>query len=514
MKRLPIGIQSFAKLREDEGFYYVDKTRFIKMLSEETSGYFFLSRPRRFGKSLFLDTLRQAFLGKKELFKGLYLEKNWDWSKKYPVIYISFGAGVHKTEEELRETQDMILRKHAEGYDIKLEEKSIKNRFIELIEKVYKKEKEKVVILVDEYDKPILDNIEEKEIAKEMRESLKNFYSVIKDADEYIKFVFITGVTKFSKVSIFSGLNNLNDITLDPRYASICGITQKELEEGFKELLEWVDKEEMKKWYNGYNFLGEKVYNPFDVLLFLDKKIYRPYWFETGTPTFLIKHLMKERYYLPEIENLRAGEEIIESFDIETMNITTLLFQAGYLTIKGYKDIFGKRTYYLTYPNIEVRTSFMDHILNYITKKPEKKAESEIELSEALINSEIEKMKEIFQAFFATIPSDWYRKNDIEKYEGFYASVFYAYFAALGIEVKAEDVTNKGRIDLTVKFEEKCYIFEFKVIEGKEKKGALEQLKEKRYYEKYKERCKEIYIIGVEFDKEERNIAYFEWERV
>ncbi|WP_077198185.1 AAA family ATPase [Thermosipho affectus] len=216
MKRLPIGIQSFAKLREDKGFYYVDKTRFIKMLSEETSGYFFLSRPRRFGKSLFLDTLRQAFLGKKELFKGLYLEKNWDWSKKYPVIYISFGAGVHKTEEELRETQDMILRKHAEGYDIKLEEKSIKNRFIELIEKVYKKEKEKVVILVDEYDKPILDNIEEKEIAKEMRESLKNFYSVIKDADEYIKFVFITGVTKFSKASIFSGLNNLNDITLDP----------------------------------------------------------------------------------------------------------------------------------------------------------------------------------------------------------------------------------------------------------------------------------------------------------
>ncbi|ONN27357.1 hypothetical protein XJ44_04260, partial [Thermosipho affectus] len=248
MKRLPIGIQSFAKLREDKGFYYVDKTRFIKMLSEETSGYFFLSRPRRFGKSLFLDTLRQAFLGKKELFKGLYLEKNWDWSKKYPVIYISFGAGVTKDVKILETRMKYIIDDHAKEYELELEKEVIPDRFLELIEKVYKKEKEKVVILVDEYDKPILDNIEEKEIAKEMRESLKNFYSVIKDADEYIKFVFITGVTKFSKASIFSGLNNLNDMTLDPRYASICGITQKELEEGFKELLEGVDKEEMKKW--------------------------------------------------------------------------------------------------------------------------------------------------------------------------------------------------------------------------------------------------------------------------
>ncbi|ANQ53662.1 ATP-binding protein [Thermosipho sp. 1070] len=511
MKRLPIGIQSFVVVREEK-YAYVDKTGYIKKLVEDGK-YFFLSRPRRFGKSLFLDTLRQAFLGKKELFKGLYLENNWDWSKKYPVIYISFGAGVHKTEEELRETQDMILRKHAEGYDIKLEEKSIKNRFIELIEKVYKKEKEKVVILVDEYDKPILDNIEEKEIAKEMRESLKNFYSVIKDADEYIKFVFITGVTKFSKASIFSGLNNLNDITLDPRYVSICGITQKELEEGFKELLEGVDKEEMKKWYNGYNFLGEKVYNPFDVLLFLDKKIYRPYWFETGTPTFLIKLLMKERYYLPEIENLQVGEEILESFEIENIQPEVLLFQTGYLTIKSVEREIGMNIYTLTYPNLEVKSAINRHILNYCTDL-RSKDRNMIGLIKAIKKAEIGKMKEIFHAFFASIPSDWYRKNDIEKYEGFYASVFYAYFAALGIEVKAEDVTNKERIDLTVRFEEKCYIFEFKVIEGKEKKGALEQLKEKRYHEKYKGKCKEIYIIGVEFDKRERNIAYFEWERV
>ena len=297
MKKLPIGIQSFVNIRT-EGFYYVDKTKFVKMLVDEGK-YFFLSRPRRFGKSLFLDTLRQAFLSRKELFEGLYLEDNWDWSVEYPVIKISFGAGVHKTVDELENTKDVILRNHARDYELKLEEKYTKDRFMELIYKLYKKCSQKVVILIDEYDKPILDNIENPEVAVQMRESLKNFYSVIKDADEYLKFAFITGVTKFSKVSIFSGLNNLNDITLDPEYATICGYTQEEFEEVFRDRLDGVNLEKVRHWYNGYSWLGERVYNPFDVLLYLDKKLFRPYWFETGTPTFLIKLILQGKLSFP-----------------------------------------------------------------------------------------------------------------------------------------------------------------------------------------------------------------------
>ena len=284
-KKLPIGIQSFEKIRSDD-FYYVDKTPFVKRLVEEGGGYYFLSRPRRFGKSLFLDTIKQAFLGRRELFEGLYLEKHWDWSAKHPVIHISFGAGVVRSLEELRITIEEILREHEEIYHLKLTYPSFRGQFMELIKKLYGEYKASVVVLIDEYDKPILDNLHRKEIAVEIREELKNLYSVFKEADPYLKLVFITGVSKFSKVSLFSGLNNLKDITLHPGYATICGYTQEEFEKVFSDRLEGVDLERVRLWYNGYSWLGEPVYNPFDILLFLDSKIYRPYWFETGTPTF------------------------------------------------------------------------------------------------------------------------------------------------------------------------------------------------------------------------------------
>jgi hypothetical protein len=296
-KKLPVGIQSFEVIRT-EGYYYVDKTPFVEKLVGEGK-YFFLSRPRRFGKSLFLDTLRQAFLGKKGLFSGLYLENHWDWSPKYPVIHISFGAGVVKDTEILIKTIESILREHAEEHQISLTEEILNKRFYELIKRLYKKYSQKVVVLIDEYDKPILDNIEKKEVAIEIREELKNFYAVLKDADPYLKFVFITGVSKFSKVSLFSGLNNLNDITLHPEYATICGYTQKELEKVFTERLSKVDLEEIARWYNGYSWLGERVYNPFDILLYLDSKIFRPYWFETASPSFLIKLFQEKKYFIP-----------------------------------------------------------------------------------------------------------------------------------------------------------------------------------------------------------------------
>ncbi len=511
-RKFPIGIQSFEKIRSGD-FYYVDKTPFVKKLVDEGGGYFFLSRPRRFGKSLFLDTLRQAFLGRRELFEGLYLEKNWDWSKKYPVIYISFGAGVVEDEKILQKRTLYIIDDHAKAYNIDLEKDLIPDRFLELIKKISESFGQKVVILIDEYDKPILDRIEEREKALRIREALKNFYSVLKDADPYLKFVFITGVSKFSKVSLFSGLNNLKDITLHPAYATICGYTQKEFETVFFDRLEGVDLQEVRRWYNGYNFLGEPVYNPFDILLYLDSGLFRPYWFETGTPSFLIKLIFERRLYIPSFENLEVGDEILESFDMDRIYPEALLFQTGYLTIKSVRQRGAFLKYTLTWPNLEVETSFTNYLLNTFLDLSRKEKELD-RVYLALEREDLEALKEAFRSFFASIPHDWYRRSEIQNYEGFYASVFYAYFAALGVEVFVEDATNVGRLDMAVKFEDRCYLFEFKVVELEPEGRALEQLKAKRYHEKYKASCREIYLIGVEFSRQERNIVDFSWERI
>jgi len=325
MKKLPIGIQTFKKIINNN-YCYVDKTAFIKNLFDEGE-YYFLSRPRRFGKSLFLSTLKSAFQGEKILFQNLFLENNWDWGTNWPVIHISFGAGVCRSVEDIRITFDEILYDHARENSIEFIKKSLKGKFAELISSLYEKYGQQVVILIDEYDKPILDNIDETDIAVLIREELKNIYSVIKDADPYIKFVFITGVSKFSKVSLFSGLNNLKDITLSKEYSAICGYTQEDLETVFAKRLHDVDLEKVRKWYNGYKWLGKEVYNPFDILLYLDSKEFRSYWFETATPTFLIKLLETGQYYIPDLCNLSAGEEIIGSFDVEDIKIETLLFQ-------------------------------------------------------------------------------------------------------------------------------------------------------------------------------------------
>jgi len=347
MKYLPIGIQTFEKIR-NSNYYYVDKTMFVKKL--ENGGYYFLSRPRRFGKSLFLDTLKEAFSGNKELFKGLYLYDNWDWEKKYPVVKISFGGGKVRTPKALINHMNFILKNVSQDHQIELKEAIPDEQFYELIKSLSEKRGSQVVVLIDEYDKPILDAIENIEVARENREILKDFYSVLKDADPYLKLVFLTGVSRFSKVSIFSGLNQLNDITVDPSFATVCGYTQSELENIFEDRLKDFDKNKVKEWYNGYAWLGESVYNPFDILLLFDKKMFKPYWFETGTPTFLIKLFMKNRYYLPELENLEVGEEILSNLDVDNIRVENLLFQLGYITIKEFLEEDG--VYILSYPNL------------------------------------------------------------------------------------------------------------------------------------------------------------------
>ena len=514
MRKFPIGIQSFVKMRED-GYIYIDKTPFVKHLHEDGC-FYFLSRPRRFGKSLFLDTLRQAFLGRRELFKGLFLYDNWDWSKQYPVIYISFGSGVVKSCEELQQRERELIDEHCSRSGISLSAVTVSGRFRQLILQLNQKFQQRIVVLIDEYDKPILDNITDYDTATAIREELKNFYSVLKDSDEYLELVFITGVSKFSKVSIFSGLNNLKDLTINKKYSTICGYTQEELENSFQPELVNVDMERLKRWYNGYSWGNGSVYNPFDILQFLDDKEYKNYWFESGTPSFLIKLLLNNHYYLPQLNDLEISETLAGSFEIENIDIETLLFQTGYLTIKSRNEVMeGFFTYRLGFPNREVQTSLSDYLLYYIFASGSAKESKRLALSRILQNNDLDGMRNLFTAFFAAIPHDWYRKNSIAEYEGFYASVFYSYFSALGLDVRVEDATNQGQLDMAVLFQDCCYIFEFKVIDkSSTENSALSQIKEKDYAKKFRADYPHIYLIGVEFSKDDRNIASCGWEEV
>jgi hypothetical protein len=408
-----------------------------------------------------------------------------------------------------------MLREQTNLHGLTLEETAIPFKFRELVIKLHNQHQQKVVILIDEYDKPLLDNIENSDTAGEIRDGLKNFYSAIKDCDRYLKFVFLTGISKFGKVSLFSVLNNLQDITLDTRYATICGYTQDELVSVFADQLENVDIYKVKRWYNGYHFLGENVYNPFDILLFLDNREFRNYWFETGTPTFLMKLLLKRQYLIPKIERTVATDQLLGSFDVQQIEVETLLFQTGYLTIGSVRKVFDNSVYTLVYPNYEVKRSLTDFILGYLIHNAQAREENKLSLLDILMTPDMDRLRDLFHSFFASIPNDWYRKNQIVKYEGYYASVFYCYFNALGLDVTAEDTTNHGRIDLTVKLERRVFILEFKVVDmNAGKNSALKQIKEKAYHEKYRAEADELYLIGVEFNRKDRNIVRFEYEKV
>ena len=511
MKILPIGIQTLSNIIND-GYIYVDKTAIALNLMQKGK-YYFLSRPRRFGKSLFLDTLKEIFEGNKALFKGLYIEDKWDFEHKYPVLRISFGAGVNKSVETLERSLLWILNRAEK--DLGIECKTTQNPkecFEHLIVSAYEKHRKKVVILIDEYDKPILDNITNKEIAREIRDEMKGFYSVIKDNDRYIQFVFITGVSKFSKMNLFSGLNNLNDITLNANYGNICGYTHHDLETTFKEHLAGVDMEEVRSWYNGYNFFGDRVYNPFDILLFISNNHeFKNYWWSTGNPSFLIDLLNKNEYFIPKLENYEASGEILDSFDVDHIELSALLWQTGYLTIKNAKQEFFGMKYTLTIPNREVQTSLNSLFITYLTTHTGEKIGTQSKIFQALDQADLTLMKNTFIALFASIPYHNFTNNKIAAYEGYYASVIFAYLASIGFETIAEDTSNKSRIDLTIKTGDKVYIFEFKVV-NEPTGNALGQIKEKKYYQKYLS-CENIYLIGIEFGKVERNVLHFEWER-
>jgi hypothetical protein len=506
MKKLSVGISDFKELINGN-YIYVDKTQYIYKLIN-TGKYYFLSRPRRFGKSLLISTISYLFQSKRELFKGLYIQDKWNWEEIYPVIRVDFSKDV-KNKDDLKEKVYHELKKNYMWNSIEIP-KDIKNESIlleELIMRISEKEQKQVVILVDEYDKPILDLIENIKEAEEVRKELKAFYSVLKGLDRYIKFVLITGVSKFSKVSLFSGLNQLKDISLDTRYGNICGYTQNELELYFKEYLQDLNLDEIKEWYNGYYFLHDTLYNPFDILLYLDTKKFKNYWYETGKTEFLFKLLKTSNYQLPYLNKLYYTNDILDKFDIEYISIEALMFQTGYLTIKEVKTIEAEEMYILDYPNKEVRQSFNRDLVFYITKSYHTDRIYNLKL--AIINEEIEKIKEQIEIFINSI------SYNILKNEYVYQAAIYGLIYSTGFNVIIEDNTSKGRIDLTIIVNNSIvYIMEFKVIKNSKEKGkAINQILQKEYYKKYLNYYK-IYIIGIEFNKTNKQISNFEYQQI
>ena len=515
LAQLPVGLQAFAKVREGN-FAYVDKTRQALALANSTGAYF-LSRPRRFGKSLFLDTLRNLFEGRVELFRGLYAEANWNWEVQYPVIKLDMSGGSISIDA-LRSTIEGNLLRAAKRLGIELAVPNEPNElFQQLIYDAYVQYGRKVVLLVDEYDKPMTDNIDDIELAQQMCKQLRSVYSIIKISDEYLRFVMLTGVSKFSKVSIFSGLNNLEDISLEPRYGSICGYTEDELNEVFSGHLRGVDREQLRQWYNGYNFLGtSRVYNPHDILNFIKRSQsfgephFDNYWFQTGTPTFVIDLLKRDRVLPQQLEPQSVGSAMLDSCPIEHVELTTVLFQSGYLTIDSVNTGDPHAiTYKLKCPNNSVRVALQSHLFRYYTRSADASYQNNVYC--ALRDTELDIVGSELKRLFASIAADNYRKNNIAHFEGYYASVVYCFFAGMGLTVTAEDVNNLGRIDLTVQLAGNTYIVEFKVVKRKSKtNSALQQIIRQDYAAKY---SGTVYQIGIELSEAKRNIVAFDWQR-
>ena len=511
-RRLPIGIQTFREIRGQD-CYYVDKTAYIQRLLDEGKHYF-LSRPRRFGKSLFLDTCKELFESNEPLFEGLHVHDHWDWSVRHPVVRLSFGRGNFKTpgyvETNLMAQLDAVQRETNVASDYT----TGPERLAHQLEGLHSRYGQPVAVLIDEYDKPILDALEEPEVARANRDYLRGLYATIKDSDADIRFSFITGVSKFSKVSLFSGLNNLIDITLDPRYSAICGYTDADLDSVFAPELPGLDRDEIRDWYNGYSWLGDdKVYNPFDILLLFDKRKFDAWWFETGTPAFLVETLFQRKVSSLALDDMLGSSDLLSAFDVDHIATEALLFQTGYLTIRR-AEPRGRRMYYrLGYPNQEVRQGLNESLLNRMTGDDSRREAHSARLYDLLLANDFAGLETLFRAFFASIPYEWYTSNDIATYEGYYASVFYSYFAALESDVTVEDSSSHGRLDMAVRFNDNVYLFEFKVVEMAPEGAAMAQLKERRYADKYRGLGQPIYLIAVEFSKETRNLAAFDVER-
>jgi len=525
-RKLPIGIQSFKDLRE-KGFLYVDKTEYLFRLVN-TGKVYFLSRPRRFGKSLFLSTLAAYFLGQKELFNGLYLEQAEEelalqenriaW-QKYPMLYLDFNTGQYDTLESLISRIELFLSPLEKKYAIPSIQGDLAQRFEEIIKQIYETSGKQVVILVDEYDKPLLQTMGVNETLNEQyRNILKAFYSVIKTCDEHIRFAFLTGVTKFSKISIFSDLNNLNDISLLPKYAGICGISQSELEATFAPEIEALAQaneltydetlKQLKQNYDGYCFAqgAENMYNPFSLLRVFDGQIFQSYWFATGTPTFLVKFLKEAHYFIPDLDgNVVLNEDGLQTYRAVAQDPFPILFQSGYLTIKKYDAKY--RLYSLGYPNDEVRYGFLNNLLPaYTNIREQDTGVSIVQFTKDIEAGEVDSFMKRMQAIISGIPYDNFGEENLKLREHNYQTAVYLIFALMGQFVQTEVHCSAGRADCVVITADTVYIFEFKLNGNGTAEDAIAQIHKQNYAGQYHARGKKIIAIGAGFDKHTRTI--------
>ncbi len=527
-QRLPTTQSGFERIRE-ENLLYVDKTR--QLLTALSQGqYLFLSRPRRFGKSMLLNTLKALYEGKKHLFEGLYIHDKWEW-KEHPVIHLDFSVMVYSSSKEaFEENITFRLKKIARHYKVKIVNTHYKGVLSELLSKLHAKIGEKVVVLVDEYDKPVTDFINNPIKAEENRKILKEFYTDLKGEHSYIEKVFITGVSKLAKVSVFSGMNNVDDLSLMPDLNDVVGLTQEEVESNFLDYLGALQKrfnfsshealmQAVKHWYNGYSWDGmNKIYNPYSIVHLCNRLEFKNYWYKSGTPTLLVdliiqrarmddQSLKKEPI---EYEGVKVTEEIFDAAELRNLSVEGLLFQTGYLTITDIQ-YEGLTAYYtLSYPNHEVRWSFSAHIIKEYAQMPR----HEIQMGALLMQSALRKFDKpqflkLLRAYFAVIPYQLREKAN----EAYFHSLFQMVFTLIGIDMLSERSTFDGRIDGVIEFPDKIYIIEFKFARkgtvGNLVKRALKQIKNKGYADAYTTKKKTIYLMGVGFlEKKEKGIPH------
>lgn len=509
-RKMPIGIQSFEKLRREE-YVYVDKTELIYQLASMSTPYF-LSRPRRFGKSLLLSTLEAYFLGKRELFNGLAMERlETEWAT-HAVLHLDLNAERYDTVENLQQSLEGQLVEWENQYGREDYAKTCSQRFLGIIKSACKQTGRGVVVLIDEYDKPLLNNLHDEALQEKFRDILRAFYSVLKTADPWLRFVFITGVTKFAQVGVFSTLNQLLDISFDLGYSTLCGLTLQEIEAYFKPELQFLGKANRQTYeetlarltqmYDGYHFTWGDVpgmYNPFSVLNVMRSFRYENYWFATGTPTFLVEMLEKTDYDLRELEGMQVIAESLSDDRADVDNPIPMMYQSGYLTIKGYNE--SRRWYTLGFPNDEVRYGFWNFIVPFYTSVSSTKASFYIgKFDDELEAGDVDAFLTRLRSFFGSIP---YELND--RTECHYQTIFHIVFTLLGQYTESEVHSAKGRADTVVKTKSFIYIFEFKLFETAE--NALRQIDEKGYALPYTHDGRRIIKVGVEFSTEERNIS-------
>ena len=528
---LPIGGQDFSDLRRN-GFIYVDKTHFVADLVS-ASKYYFLSRPRRFGKSLFLSTLKAYFEGKKECFEGLFLEK-WEEAQaaqegreawqQYPVLYLDLNAKNYESRENLENVLDRHLSIWENKYGVKEKRVDLEDRFQSLLRYICETTHQQVIVLVDEYDKPLLLTLEEglEDLNNEYRRILKGFFAVLKSGDPYLRFVFLTGVSRFSKISLFSDLNHLNDISLNRDYSSVCGITEEELKSNFQPEIEALSEseqltyeetlEKLKQTYDGYLFIdgGVHVYNPFSLLNVFSDRMFFDYWFQSGTPTFLVQYLKKAHFYLPDLENnVEIDLSSLNNFKVDVGSPIPILYQAGYLTLKSYNRRSG--LYSLGYPNNEVKYGLIRNLLPSYSNLDETKVQRFVwQFYEKVCSGDVASFMQVISDLLANIPYSSDSKDDVRWREQNYQIAVALIFQFMGMYTQTEVYSAKGRADCVVYTEHIIYIFEFKLWSAGTAEEALAQIQEQEYHKPLRLQGKKLVLIGTSFDEEKRNIK--EWK--